>query len=322
MKNKKTKGGGVLKTIINFVFTLCLIGVILAGVKLAGVDGDFSKIINKSRETANNYSDCMNKGNCDIEATIKKVIGESGSLDLSKLQNGKTIDFGKLAIDKNVEGYKGPSSGESTVTAAGAVVKEASESMLSNLKINNNDKQDVGYSRSEWKHWVPYKGNSCWNTREEVLKRDAVPGTIKLLDSSKNQVTKNGCAIGVKSGSSITTEGSGKWIDPYSGETFTNSSKLDIDHIIPLSKAARSGGQKWSKEQKQAFANDLDNLLAVSAKENRSKSDKGPGEYMPSNKKYHCQYAKSYTTIAYKYKLTINKDDSKVLEKTLKACKQ
>ena len=68
------------------------------------------------------------------------------------------------------------------------------------------------------------------------------------------------------------------------------------------------------------FANDLDNLLATSAKENRRKGDKGPSNYLPPYKSYHCQYAKTFTTVAYKYDLNIAQQDYEVLEDILNNC--
>jgi len=65
------------------------------------------------------------------------------------------------------------------------------------------------------------------------------------------------------------------WIDPYTGMTFSQASDLDIDHVVPLAHAHRTGGANWSREQKGQFANDSDNPLAVDDRTNQVKSDKG-----------------------------------------------
>ncbi len=61
----------------------------------------------------------------------------------------------------------------------------------------------------------------------------------------------------------------------YDGLTFTNPSDLDIDHVVPLAEAWRSGASSWTTTTRQAFANDLTGpqLIAVSAARtfNRSK---------------------------------------------------
>lgn len=156
--------------------------------------------------------------------------------------------------------------------------------------------EDIEYVRSEWKHWT---GSPC-NARQQVL----------IAQGEDVKSDKKTCKII-----------SGKWNDPYNTEySFTDSSKIDVDHVIPLGYAARYGGQEWSSEKKEKFANDLSQLLAVSASENRSKSDKGPSEYMPANKAFHCEYSKIWVTTAKKYELTIDEKDKKALQKTLRKC--
>lgn len=167
------------------------------------------------------------------------------------------------------------------------------KSNLNNIAISEPNKVD--YKRSEWKHWV---GSPC-DTRETVLINQG------------SQVTKDEKTCKVLSGS---------WVDVYSGETITDARDLDIDHVIPLAYAARHNGQDWDNATKEAFANDVSQLLAVSAKENRSKSDKGPSDYMPSNKEYACEYSKMWVDTATKYNISITEKDKKVLEKNLDKC--
>lgn len=345
---KKKSKGGISGTLISIVSTLIAIGVVLAAFQLSEVKS-LDEAWNLAKEKSKEYSECIPNNTCGVVPILNETINKDGDFNLELGSDKETclteercfeepVENGaKTPDDKDDEitleetlikektGYKGPADDEPFVTKSGSITKESAETSLKELKVVEKEK-DVDYNRTEWKHWIPYKGNSCWNVREEVLKRDAVPGTINLISKSKDPVTseKEACAIGIVSKSEgstkIETNGSGQWIDPYSGDLIEDSSKIDIDHIIPLSKAAKSGGQSWNKEKKEKFANDLENLLATSAKENRSKGDKGPGEYMPPNKDYRCQYAKSYISIAHKYSLTINKKDSKVLNKTIKEC--
>ena len=44
----------------------------------------------------------------------------------------------------------------------------------------------------------------------------------------------------------------GQWHDPYTGTTFTDPSRLDIDHLVPLAEVHRSGGgEMWSDAQRR-----------------------------------------------------------------------
>ena len=174
--------------------------------------------------------------------------------------------------------------------------KSSSEASLKALEtINIADTQSVNYERSEWKHWI---GSPC-NTRETVLKEQ---GSDVKADEKTCKIL------------------SGSWLDPYSKTTFTDASKLDIDHVIPLGYAAKHGGQSWDASKKQEFANDVSQLLAVSASENRSKSDKGPSGYMPPNKDFQCQYAKIWVSTATKYALSITNSDKVALTAAIKKC--
>lgn len=166
---------------------------------------------------------------------------------------------------------------------------------LNSLKVADAEK--VSYKRSEWKHWIGYP---C-NTREIVLK-----------EQGKNVKTDNKTCRVL----------SGEWVDPYSGQIFTDQKKLDIDHIIPLNYVASHGGQSWSADKKQQYANDSkDVLVAVSASENRSKSADGPADYMPPNKDYTCEYSIRWVNIADKYGISITSKDKEALNKGLSTCR-
>lgn len=152
------------------------------------------------------------------------------------------------------------------------------------------------YDRSDYKHWTTLE-NRC-NTREFILKTQGI-----------NVITDNDCS-----------PTSGEWIDPYSENVITNASKIDIDHVIPLGYANSHGGHEWDALRKEQFANDINQLLAVSASENRSKSDRGPSEYMPPNKDYHCTYAGLWVDTVHNYQLTITAADRDTLQETLEKC--
>lgn len=154
----------------------------------------------------------------------------------------------------------------------------------------------VDYDRGQWKHWA---GGRCDDTRQQILREQAVS---YALDGE-------GCRVA-----------SGEWIDPYTGKTFTDPSKLDIDHIYALGAAAKNGGNDWDAATKEQFANDKSHLLAVSASANRSKSDRNPAEWWPENAAYSCEFATKYVDVAAKYSLQFSKADVSALEKGLKTC--
>ena len=149
------------------------------------------------------------------------------------------------------------------------------------------------YNRKDWPHWVDID-NDCQDTRSEILQRDNI-GTIKF---KRNR----GCSVSW-----------GKWVCPYTGKTFTKASDMDIDHIVPLSHAHKTGGANWTREKKRAFANDPMNLLTTEDNINQEKGDKGPDEWKPPQKSYWATYAGKWRAVKKKYGLVVSGAEEKAL---------
>ncbi|MFJ6459613.1 HNH endonuclease family protein [Streptomyces sp. NPDC091387] len=155
-----------------------------------------------------------------------------------------------------------------------------------------------GYSRDKFPHWITQSG-AC-NTREVVLERD---GTNVTQDSS--------CAAV-----------SGSWYSEYDGATWTAASDLDIDHMVPLAEAWRSGASSWTTAQRQAYANDLTRpqLIAVTDNVNQSKGDKDPAKWLPSRTAYQCTYARAWVHVKHYYDLTVDSAEKTALQTVLNGC--
>ncbi|MCP4162610.1 MAG: HNH endonuclease [Deltaproteobacteria bacterium] len=148
------------------------------------------------------------------------------------------------------------------------------------------------YNRKNWKHWIDADKDGQ-NTRHEILIRDNV-GKLKFKTKKKCKVV------------------SGKWICPYTGKTYYKASDMDIDHIVPLKEAWRSGGADWSKEKKRAFANDPENLLATEDNAYQAKGDKSLVKWLPI-KPYWQMYAIKWMQIKQKYGLKYTKKERNIL---------
>jgi len=96
----------------------------------------------------------------------------------------------------------------------------------------------------------------------------------------------------------------GEWFDPYTGDTLTRASDLDIDHIVPLKEAWLSGAFAWTREERVAYANDPEVLLAVGKHANRQKSDQDPAHWMPDNEAFRAEYAQRWSRIKLRFHLT------------------
>jgi len=157
----------------------------------------------------------------------------------------------------------------------------------------------TGYSRDKFPHWITPSGTTC-NTRESVLKRD---GTNVVTDSS--------CAAT-----------SGRWYSPYDGATWTAASDVDIDHIVPLAEAWRSGASSWAQSRRQTFANDTNNpqLIAVTDNVNQAKGDQDPASWSPPLQSYRCTYAKMWVRTKDNYDLTVQQSEKDALTAMLGTC--
>ncbi|WP_197367972.1 HNH endonuclease family protein, partial [Streptomyces clavuligerus] len=155
-----------------------------------------------------------------------------------------------------------------------------------------------GYSRDLFPHWSTQYG-AC-NTREVVLKRDGV------------DVVQNSSCAAV----------SGRWFSEYDGATWTAASDLDIDHLVPLAEAWRSGANRWTTAQRQGFANDLTRpqLIAVTDNVNQAKGDKDPAEWLPSRTSYICTYVRMWVHTKHYYGLTVDSAEKNTLQSTLNGC--
>ena len=149
------------------------------------------------------------------------------------------------------------------------------------------------YNRKDWRHWIDEDGD-CQNTRAEVL--------ISQSQVSVEFATSRDCRV-IK----------GSWIGRLTGVLLSDASDVDIDHVIPLSYAHGHGGFSWSPSKKKQFANDPLNLIPTYDIENRRKSDKGPSEYLPSDKDLACAYIKRWQAIRIKYDLNIAPDDKVII---------
>ncbi|WP_308198746.1 GmrSD restriction endonuclease domain-containing protein [Actinomadura litoris] len=115
---------------------------------------------------------------------------------------------------------------------------------------------------------------------------------------------------------------SGTWYSPYDGATWTQASDLDIDHMVPLAEAWRSGASAWTTSRRQAFANDLESsqLWAVTDNLNQAKGDKDPAKWFPPLSSFRCMYARSWIDVKYRYDLTADEAERTALNGMLDTC--
>ena len=194
-------------------------------------------------------------------------------------------------------------------TAAGAPPPPSaanSLSMLEGLTVAPAGSM-AGYSREEFPHWASEAQTYGWAEPD---------GSCDVRDAV---LIRDGEGIRIDGDCSITA---GTWLDPYTGQTLTNPSEVDIDHIVPLANAWRSGASSagWSTADREAYANDPEVLLSADDGANQTKGDKGPEAWKPPNRDYWCEYARRWTWIKSDWHLSINPAEEAALRQMIGTC--
>jgi hypothetical protein len=195
------------------------------------------------------------------------------------------------------------SSSVATVSKTAVPAQEAEqgsrfEFLLAALAIQSE--YPSGYDRDYFRHWIDSDRDGC-NTRREVL-----------IQESRIDVSISGnCDV------------SGQWLSLFDGVTTTDPSSLDVDHMVPLKEAWDSGAYGWDSATRTAFANDLGyahSLVAVTASSNRSKSDRDPAQWLPSNEAFLCSYTFRWMAVKYRWSLSIDRAEALQLGRLVSSC--
>lgn len=157
----------------------------------------------------------------------------------------------------------------------------------------------AGYDRNLFPHWITRNG--C-NTRHTVLIRD-VHDSLTVNDR---------CIVQT-----------GLWYSPFDDVWVDNPRSIDIDHLVPLAEAWRSGAYGWDDATRRAFANDIDDsrsLIAVTASSNRSKGDRDPANWLPTNHSYRCTYIGDWVAVKHRWALTVDSQEHAAILGVLDNC--
>ena len=190
-----------------------------------------------------------------------------------------------------------------TATSVPPNLTQPSSGLAFSLEINEIVADLPKYIREDWKHWID-EDKDCQNTRHEVLIEESLKAVTFKSDKQ--------CQVAT-----------GEWLAPFTGDTVTDATKLDVDHMIPLKNAHDSGGWAWDNDRKAAYANEMaysGHLIAVTASANRKKGAKGPEGWKPPNQDYWCDYAIDWVQIKADWGLSATKAEWTALQEMIATC--
>lgn len=145
----------------------------------------------------------------------------------------------------------------------------------------------TGYDRSLFKHWDDEDHDGC-DTRCEVL-------------ASQRRAD-------------------GSWLSEWDGYVTSDPSELQIDHVVALAEAWDSGADTWTAAQREQFANDPTNLLAVSASANERKGDRDAAEWFPSRADADCLWSSTVVRVKAHWGLSVDQAEHDALVNLLHTC--
>ena len=180
---------------------------------------------------------------------------------------------------------------------------------LRELAVRSADEASVvpDYDRQAFgQRWADTDHNGC-DTRNDILARDLARPTFK--PGTRDCVVLTGTLA-----------------EPYTGTTIQfqrgdkSSALVQIDHVVALADAWRSGAWQWDAQRRQEFANDPENLLAVDGAENEDKSASSADQWLPPNVAFRCDYVKRQIAVKYAYGLSVTQAEQDAMATQLTTC--
>ncbi|WGD37563.1 HNH endonuclease family protein [Lysinibacter sp. HNR] len=191
---------------------------------------------------------------------------------------------------------------EADITSLPSIPVAEARELLDKLPVAEWDwSQDYDRAGQFGDGWQDPDGNRC-DARNDVLRRDL---NQTVFDTDNCRVL------------------SGELTDPYTGQViaFTRgtetSSEVQIDHIVPLHNAWRTGAMQLTLEERIALANDPMNLVAVQGRVNQQKRDSAADTWLPPSTEFHCTYVQTQITVKAKYGLAITPPEKAVMHNVL-----
>jgi hypothetical protein len=161
----------------------------------------------------------------------------------------------------------------------------------------------AGYSRSRFgPAWADVDENGC-DTRNDILRRDLV--RVLLRRGSR-------CIVA-----------SGVLHDPYTGRTIRfvrgvrTSLAVQIDHVVALGDAWKTGAARWTANKRLRYANDPVVLLAVDGPANAAKGDRDASRWLPPRRAFACRYVSRQITIKTRYGLWVTPPEDRAMARVL-----
>lgn len=190
--------------------------------------------------------------------------------------------------------------------AAGESLAATANDVLDGIEISPRTEWDGPFDRdgSFGDGWADPDGNGC-DARNDALQAGMVDAV--LLD--------DGCRVEF-----------GVFTDPYSGETVdfergpSTSDDVQIDHVVALYNAWRTGAQDLTFDERVALSNDPLNLQPTIDWVNDAKESSDASQWLPPSEAYHCTYVARQIAVKATYGLWVTQAEHDAMRDVLGNC--
>ena len=154
--------------------------------------------------------------------------------------------------------------------------------------------------------------------RYKTLERTHLSNTFfQILTNNKQIITNTSIIFTANKNNTVK---SGLWYDHFTDSYITNTSLLQIDHVVSFADAFRSHTNNWSKKNIKDFFNTNINsgLLPIHSNENQKKSDNTPSKYVPPNINFQSIYIDMYVNTKKHYNLKLKIEETNNIANIIK----
>ncbi|KAB1645023.1 HNH endonuclease family protein [Gulosibacter chungangensis] len=196
--------------------------------------------------------------------------------------------------------------GEDGETQVDDSLADTALEVLDTIPVAPKTEWDGYFQRAEYfgDGWADLDGDRC-NTRQEMLAEQL----------EEVELNRDGCRVD-----------SGVLHDPYTGETVEfirgqgTSDDVQIDHVVALYNAWRTGAQDLTQEERLQLANDPLNLQPTVDWANDEKESSDASQWLPPDESYHCTYVARQIVVKANYGLWVTEAEDEAMREVLADC--
>jgi hypothetical protein len=185
--------------------------------------------------------------------------------------------------------------------SSGAEHGDSPDGALAGVTVAAEAHADTYQRTAFGQRWRDTDRNGC-GQRDDVLARDLTG------------ITRRGRCVVV----------AGALVDPYTGQQVTfvkaRASEVQIDHVVALAEAWRSGAWSWTPDRREAYANDLTVLQASAGRVNQAKGDADAAGWSPDGGVRRCRYAGMVVQVKARWGLTADPVEVDALAAMIRDC--